>query len=103
MVISMDKGAHEIRSLQNKQEPDMETHGSMSFLVNYHAFGSYCNKQGGLVYFPTSSNNAIEVACLLFLEDSESYTQTTKAYQRYVNEYGPVSYTHLTLPTICSV
>lgn len=89
MVISMDKGTHKVRSLENKPEPDMVTHGSMSFLVNYHALGSYCNKKGGLAHFPISSNNAIEVACLLFLKDSESYTQTTQAYQRYVNDYGP--------------
>lgn len=89
MIISMDKGAHDIRSLKNKKEPDLVTHGSFSFLVNYHALGSYCNKQGGLVHFPVSSNNAIEVACMLFLEDGETYTQTTQAYQRYVNDYGP--------------
>ncbi len=89
MVISMDKGAHDIRSLKNQKEPDMVTHGSFSFLVNYHALGSYCEKQGGLPHFPTSTNNAIEVACLLFLENGESYTQTTQAYQRYVNDYGP--------------
>jgi len=104
MIISMDKGTHEIRSLQNKQEPDMVTHGSFSFLVNYHALGSYCHKQGGLVHFPTSSNSAIEVACLLFLEDSKSYMHTTQAYQRYINDYGPddfntlkmFSYRHVT-------
>lgn len=90
VVISMDKGGHEIRGLENKKDPDMVTHGgSFSFLVNYHALGAYCEKKGGIANFPSDSNNSIEVACLMFLPDSESYTQTSKAYQKYVNDYGP--------------
>jgi len=95
LVISMDKGAHALHNLENKKEPDLVAHGSFSFLVNYHAFGAYCEKMGGVAHFPKSSNNSIEVACLMFLDKSEDYEETSTAYQRYVNDYGPDDFNNL--------
>lgn len=89
MIISMDKGTHEIHNLDNKKQPELVTHGSFSFLVNFHALGSFCTKQGGVVHFPASSSNAIELGCLLFLPEAESYTETAIAYQKNINDYGP--------------
>jgi len=89
MILSMDKGTSEIHDLANNKKPDMVTHGSFSFLVNYHALGTYCTKQGGIAHFPVASSKAIQLGCLLFLPDAATYTQTTAAYQRYVNDYGP--------------
>ena len=89
MIISMDKGTHEIHNLDNKKQPEFVTHGSFSFVVNFHALGAFCTKQGGLAHFPVSSSNAIELACLLFLPEAESYTETAIAYQKNVSDYGP--------------
>lgn len=89
MVLSMDKGFHEIHDLENLKEPEMIIHGSISFWVNYHAFGAYCKKHGGTALFPLYSTFYLELACLLFLNDSESYTETPAAYQRFVDDFGP--------------
>jgi tetratricopeptide (TPR) repeat protein len=89
MVISMDKGFHEIHDLENTKIPEMITHGSMSFWVNYHAFGTYCKKLGGTSLLPSSSNFHLELACLMLLPDSESFTKTKIAYERFVNDFGP--------------
>ncbi len=89
MLISMDKGFHEVHDLENVKMPEMITHGSVSFYVNYHAFITYCKKNGGTSYFPTYSTFHLQLGCLLFLPESESYTETKAAYQRVVNEYGP--------------
>ncbi len=89
MVLSMDKGFHEIRDLENKKEPDIVTHGSFSLWVNYHALSAFCNKKGGKAIFPSWSTFNLNIGCLLFLPDSETYSLTEAAYQHFVNEFGP--------------
>ena len=89
MVISMDKGYHEIHDLENVKEPEMISHGSMSFWVNYHAYGAYCKKNGGTALFPSSSTFHLELGCFLFLPESDSYTEVKIAYERFVNDFGP--------------
>jgi len=88
-LITMDKGFSEIRDLENKDKPEMITHGSMSFHVNFHAFIAYCDKMSGTAYFPKYSTFHLQLGCLLFLENSASYYETKAAYNRVVNEYGP--------------
>lgn len=89
MLISMDKGFHEVHDLDHGKEPIMITHGSMSFSVNYHAMGRFCEKMGGKALFPSFSTFNLELACLLFLPESERYTETYMAYRHVVDDYGP--------------
>lgn len=89
MLISMDKGYHEIHDLENNKEPEMIAHGSLSFWVNYHALGAYCEKQNGKALFPSFSTFYLQLGCLMFLEESETYIETKVAYQRFVNDFGP--------------
>lgn len=89
VLLTMDKGFHELKDLKDKPEPEIITHGSFSLWVNYHALGAYCQKQGGTVLFPSSSNFHLEIGCLLFLPESENYLRTEAAYQQFVNHFGP--------------
>jgi hypothetical protein len=89
MLISMDKGFHEMHDLEKHGEPDMITHGSFSLWVNYHALGAYCQKQGGKVLFPAFSTFHLDIGCLLFLDDQETYPKTNAAYEFFVNDFGP--------------
>lgn len=89
VLLTMDKGFHELQDLKDKPEPEIITHGSFSMWVNYHALGIYCKKQGGSILFPSSSNFHLEIGCLLFLSESETYYQTEAAYQQFVNNFGP--------------
>jgi len=89
VLLSMDKGYHELHNLKDKKEPDIITHGSLSLWVNYHALSAYCTKQGGKSLFPAFSNFHLEIACLLFLKESETYLHTNAAYQQFVNDFGP--------------
>ena len=95
LLLSMDKGFHETHDLDQKKEPDIVTHGSFSLWVNYHALGRYCEKQGGKALFPSFSTFHLEIACLLFSEEAESYQYTNAAYQRFVNDYGPDDFNSL--------
>jgi len=89
MLLTMDKGFHEIHDLEKKGEPDIITHGSFSLWVNYHALGAFCEKQGGKVLYPSFSSFYLEMGCLMFLTDAEKYEETNAAYQRCVNDFGP--------------
>ena len=89
VLLSMDKGFHELHNLQNKKVPDIVTHGSFSLWVNYHALGAYCTKQGGKALFPSFSNFHLEIGCLLFLEESETYPHIDTAYQQFIDQFGP--------------
>ena len=89
MVLSMDKGFHEIHDLDKKEEPEIITHGSFSLWVNYHALGQFCKKKGGKALFPAFSTFHSELACLLFLSENDSYQYTHAAYERFVNNFGP--------------
>ncbi len=89
VVLTMDKGFHELKKLENMKEPDLIIHGSISVWVNYHALSAYCVKQGGRAMFSSFSNFHLEVGCLMFLEDSETYEQTYIAYDKVVNDFGP--------------
>ncbi len=95
LLLTMDKGFHEIGELENQKKPDMVTHGSFSIWVNYHALGTFCEKQGGTISFPSSSTFHLELGALLFLEDGASYAQTTGAYQKFVNHFGPDDFNSL--------
>ncbi len=89
LLLSMDKGYHELHDLENKKEPEVIPHGSISIWVNYHALGSYCEKQGGKSLFPAFSNVHLEIGCLLFLEESETYAHTNAAYTQFIDNFGP--------------
>ncbi len=95
VLLTMDKGFHEIHNLKNKKEPEIISHGSFSIWVNYHAISAFCEKLGGKAFFPKYSNFHLEIGCLLFLENSESYSNTNFAYQQFVNEFGPDDFNSL--------
>jgi len=89
VLLTMDKGFHEVRDIMNRDKPDIVTHGSFSFWVNYHAFNLYCENQGGKALFPSLSNFHLDIGCLLFLPEPETYTETHAAYQQFVDNFGP--------------
>lgn len=89
LLLSIDKGFHEVRQLNEIKNPDVVTHGSLSIWVNFHALGAFCERQGGMALLPTSSNFHLELGAFLFLEDPSSYGETQGAYRKFVNDFGP--------------
>ncbi|GLR16828.1 SAM-dependent methyltransferase [Portibacter lacus] len=89
VLLTMDKGYHELKNLSNRKKPDIITHGSFSLWVNFHALDTYCKKQGGTTFFPSFSNFHLEIGCLMFLPEGETYLNTHAAYQEFVNNFGP--------------
>lgn len=89
MLLSMDKGYHELHDIENKKIPEMITHGSISFWVNYHALNFYSRKVNGTAMFPSFSTFHLELACLILSPDSDQFNETKSAYQRSVDDFGP--------------
>ncbi len=95
LFLSMDKGFHELVDIDHVKRPDMVTHGSMSFWVNYHAIAQHCIDYGGVPFLPTFSNFDVELACLFFSSDSSKFIQTINAYHQVVDEFGPDDFNSL--------
>ncbi len=89
LLLSMDKGVHDAQGLDQKPKPDIISHGSFSLWVNFHALDSYCKKLGGQSHFSSFSNFHLEIGCMLFLSNGDSYSNTESAYTRVVDEFGP--------------
>ncbi|MCX6219088.1 hypothetical protein [Spirosoma sp.] len=89
ILLTADKGDHHVSSLDYNPEPVLVTHGSFSTSVNYHAIGQYCTSQGGVARFPRHQHEHLDLGCLLFLVNADSYQETLQAYERFVGDYGP--------------
>jgi tetratricopeptide (TPR) repeat protein len=89
LLISADKGSHQLAALQGMPLPALVRHGSLSLHVNYHAYRALCEREGGLALFPSYQHSSIVIGCLLLLPRAASYAETRRAYQRYVEEWNP--------------
>ena len=92
MLISCDKGFHELHDLQNMGEPDVVCHGSFSLMVNFNAMANFCKLSGGVAYLPAYATNALQCVCLLFENDHGNFEEVNNAYERFVNDFGPDDY-----------
>jgi hypothetical protein len=89
VLLSADKGEHRLEALDGRSPPNPVRHGSVSLPVNYHAFTSFCEHEGGLALVPTSRHRSINVIGLLMVADAAGHSETRNAYQRHVEEFGP--------------
>ncbi len=92
LLLSMDKGYHDLESIRKLPLPDMVAHGSVSFQVNFHALAHYCKIQRGETIFAELSNFNIEVVCMLFCDDKDVFKLTKNEFHKEVDKYGPDDY-----------
>ena len=89
MLLSIDKGYHDIRDLESMKEPDVVNHGSFSIWVNFHTLGTFCQKEGGKSFFPSNSTFHLQIGAMLFLENADEFVETKEAYHKFVDDFGP--------------
>jgi SAM-dependent MidA family methyltransferase len=92
ILLSLDKGFRTLKDIDQQKAPEMIVHGSMSFWVNYHALAKLCQSQNGEALFPSFSTFHLQLGCLFFLTDANSYSETKLAYYRFVDNFGPDDY-----------
>lgn len=95
MILSMDKGFHEINDLNNRNEPDIVQHGSFSIWVNYHALRKYGEAIEGHCLFPTYSTFHLDVGCFILTDPSVQSSLLEIAYEKQINNFGPDDFTSL--------
>jgi hypothetical protein len=88
MLLTADKGDHQIEDLINKDIPPIALHDNgFSTQFNYHAIKKFFEQQRGTVLTTVHSYNSINIlACLL--GDSE-FSETRHAYQDYIERINP--------------
>lgn len=91
LLLSADKGEHRPLHLEGEAPPVLVLHGSFSTPVNFHVFGEYCKRFGGITMFPAVADN-LNVSGFLMMERAEYHRETLEAYNKCVNEFGPDDY-----------
>lgn len=89
LVLSADKGEHQLAALDKQLAPDPVRHGSFSLMVNYHAFHAFCQRSGGLALFPSHAHSHITTPCFLLLKQAQDYWQTQATYRQSIAICGP--------------
>jgi len=90
LLLSADKGFHKKSQLLRRRPPHLTPHyGCFSLSVNYHAFKSYSEQQGGISLFPGHQHRSIDIACLLLLQKPDRYLETQLAHDRWIESFGP--------------
>ena len=92
MVLSADKGYNHAHQLLGQSPPSLVRHGSFSFNVNYHAIGLYFRQQGGFSLHTSERGGSIEVSAFLRRGGPGESHQTCLAFQREVEDFGPVDF-----------
>lgn len=96
LLLTADKGSHNIEDLQGRSVPRAAHHGSISLDVNYHAIRSYCEQQGGVAWFPDAQHATLDVGACLFAADASAWRETRHACQRHLHAFGPDDFFTLT-------
>ena len=67
LVISGDKGNNNPDQFIGQVDPHFATHGSFSFMVNYHAIGAYFTSRNGFALHNLQDEASLKVSCFLLL------------------------------------
>ncbi len=92
LLLTADKGGHELGSVCFAHPPMLSTHGSFSINVNYHALHTYCGLGGGWHAFPAHPYYSINTGCMFFAADAPAYSFTQRAAEKYLDDIGPDTY-----------
>lgn len=89
LVLAGDKGIHHLTDLDNRGDPTIAVHGSISMSVNFHALGEYALNQGGQFLCTPHRRVSLDVCALVFDPSSQPYPETARAYDLVIIEGGP--------------
>ena len=90
-----DKGYNSFNDMAGLRNPHIAKHGSISFMVNFHALSLYATKSGG---FMLQSNNADGFKCCLIGSNKLSVRNipmTCLAFNEWANGFNPESFSTL--------
>lgn len=94
IVIAMDKGINSTQALDHTPPPDMVTHGSLSFAVNFDALVRHCQMIGGSSMTARSPFLHLQVVCMSYNESTMG-AEMALAYSRFVDDFQPEDLDHV--------
>jgi hypothetical protein len=89
LLVSADKGYAREESLAGRPEPFLNTHGSFSFMVNYHAIGQYVANSGGEFMKTSHLDSSFQIAACLYADSLNGSAETRLAFQEAMEDRGP--------------
>ncbi len=89
MLLAADKGYTREEELKSEALPELSLHGSFSLPVNFHALGQYVLYRGGKILHPEHRYTGLNISAFFLNQDSEDLVETTREYNRGVEQFGP--------------
>lgn len=89
LLLSGDKGYVKEESLLSQGEPELNSHGSFSVMVNYHAIGQYFQNQGGHALHTAHRHNNLNICAFLLGDHPNGYVETRQAFIETIENCGP--------------
>ncbi|MEF3312149.1 tetratricopeptide repeat protein [Paenibacillus sp. GYB004] len=89
LLITADKGDHQLENWKFAEPPQFIHHGSFSLTVNYHAIQYVYEQKGAKSLFTMQHYKNLNVGCILMMESPMSYANTRLAYRRFIERFGP--------------
>lgn len=92
MIISSDKGYSHMHQLLGNGGPSLARHGSVSFMVNYHALSLYFQQGGGFALTCSERAGSIETCAFISQGSPQDFMQTCLSFKEGMDEHGPVDF-----------
>ena len=89
IMLTLDKGYHELYELEHAPPPEIIRHGSFSIWVNFHALKYLFTGSGTFSLFPPVSEGSAYLACMVDSDDKELGDELAAIYSWWVSEFGP--------------
>ncbi len=89
LLLSGDKGYVHKESLEHRDLPSFQMHGSFSLTVNYHAAGRYVERAGGRTLHTSYNHSGLTVCAFLLGGPPDQWLETRRAYMDAIEHHGP--------------
>ena len=91
LLIASDKGYSELEELDNVDYPELDSHGSFSVMVNFHAISKYLDSPENDTYLP-NSHDGLTTAAFMIGKRLKQLPRTQYALEEYVGGFSPVDF-----------
>ena len=92
LLVSGDKGVHDLVHLDYQKLPELTMHGSFSISVNSHAIGEYFAGNGGELMRPDHAHSGLAIVCAVLDRAGVPPRNLRLAYKSAVETFGPDDY-----------
>lgn len=89
LLLSVDKGYKNERSLLNNGHPFLSKHGCVSMTVNFNAIEHFFKNLGGGAIHSIYEHVNVNMSLFLLSRSSHNFTETKMAYKEIIERIGP--------------